>query len=105
MRTTYIRLIAERRRAIVIDEDVDAAVMCDGLGHDLGAIRRVAAVGRQRQRLDAGFGADLLARLAQDRLTPRGDRELGAFGRERSRDAEADALAGAADNGDLVLKL
>ena len=96
--------IAERRRAVVVDENVEAAVMRGGHGHDRGAIFGAAAIGRQRQRFEAGLGADFLGSFVQGLFAARGDGELDAFGRQRPRNAEADALARAADDGDLVLE-
>ena len=78
--------------------------MRGGQGHDRGAIVGAAAIGRQRQYFAAGLGPNFLGCFMQGLLAARGDGELDAFGGKRSRNAEADALARAADDGDLVLE-
>ena len=78
--------------------------MRGGQGHNGGAIFGATAIGRQRQYFDAGLGANFLGSFMQGLLASRGDGELDAFGGKRSRNAEADALARAADDGNLVLE-
>src|SRR5208282_812076 len=95
---------AERRSAVVIDEDVDAPEAFERLGNDLLVILGAAHVAQYRDDLGTALLAQALGRLSERRIAPRPEDELGTLARERLRDGEADALAGAADDGQLILK-
>ena len=72
---------------------------------DARAVLGAAAVGLDRQHLGAGLRADASRRPRVKAGSRRAVMAtLRAFGRQRARDAVADAHAGAADDGDLALQ-
>jgi hypothetical protein len=120
MRTTYIRFCSTALaqaasskvaispsggRAVVVHQNVDAAQgACDGID-DAGAILGAAAVGGNRQHFGSGLGANGLGCALEIRLAPRCDGHPRAFGCQQVGNTVADALAGAADDGDLVFQV
>ena len=78
--------------------------MRGGSGHDLGTILGAAAIGRHGKRFEPGLIADCGAGFVQQFFAAGADGELDAFSCQCPRDAEADALTCAADDGDLVLE-
>jgi hypothetical protein len=61
--------------------------------------------GRDDEHLGSGLGANGLGCALKTRLAPRGDGHARAFGCQQVGNAVADALAGAADDGDLVFQV
>src|SRR5262249_54761641 len=96
--------LAQGRRAIVVDEDIDAAEAVDSRLDDPGAILGTAAIRGNRHDPGAGFLPKLLCGLGETRLAPCRDDDPGALGRERAGDAVADAHAGATDNRHLAIQ-
>src|SRR5581483_7101589 len=71
---------------------------------DAGAILRPPDVGGNRNHRPARVDADPAGGVIQRILAPGDDRHVSAFEREQARDRETDALARAADDGDLFLQ-
>src|SRR5580704_14049216 len=95
---------AERRSAVVVDQDVDAAELAAHRVDDAGAVLGAAAIGLDRQNLGAGLPRDRLGGAAERGLAARRHGNARPFGGERARNAVADAHAGAADDRDLALQ-
>src|SRR5262249_18546380 len=96
---------AARRRAGIVDHDVDAAERLVALLDEVLGLGVVAQVGRDRYDLAVGFLGDLGRRLLQHILAPGADRDVDAFLGERAGNAFADALAAAGHQRGLAVKL
>ena len=94
----------ERRRPVVVDQDVDAAEFVAHPCPDARTVFRPAAVRLHRHHVRAGLAADAIGGGDQVVLAPRRHCHRGAFARQRAGDAVADALARAADDGHLALQ-
>ena len=85
----------------VVNDEIDAAELGDGAGHELLDVGVVGDVAGTGEDLDAG-GAGL-SRGGGERVRRAGSEgEIDPFGGESAQDAEADAGAGASEDGVLA---
>jgi hypothetical protein len=96
------------READAVDQDVEATKAADGFGDDRfnpGSRRQVSDHRQHAAVVSACETRELPGGCMQGRRAARADRDLAALQRQRLRDGEADPLAGAGDDGDLVGEL
>ena len=93
---------SKRRRAVIIDQYIDAVVVRDRLLDDACAVLRPANIALDGQELPAGLGRQPVPGRAERRLAPRRYGNPYALLREGARDCVTDPLAGAVDDRNLV---
>src|SRR5579872_469184 len=87
-----------RRRAGIVDQNVDSAESCVGRPDEGLDVYRLSEIGNDRNNPAARFLDDFGSGLLQRPLAPRADRDVGTLVRECTRDRSADSFTGAGDN-------
>ena len=93
---------AQGRRAVIVDQDVQAPEVLACTGDDALAIGRGANVGRHGKSASAVLSRDLCNRLRQRVGFSCHHGHVRTLGSKQARDGESDALARPADDRDLA---
>ena len=96
---------AARRRAGIVDHDIDTAEFLGTVFHELLGLVVVGQIGRDGDDPDAGRIADFLRGFFQRFGAASADRHVDAFLRQSHGNALADAFATAGDQGGLPFEL
>jgi hypothetical protein len=96
--------LAERRRAVIVDEDVEPAEMRQRLRNDALAIRGPADIGRDGENAPAGLLADALGGGLERLGAARHQRDIGTVAGKTAGDGIADARARPADDSNLAMQ-